>query len=276
MDFAFPDDFPKSAINRVVAAEITAKRAVSSRASFSWERVPEIVTDPTTYLVFRYVLEVFATFTHEACELGRASEKWNAQRIDRESHRFLRWLLSGLRLKFDPREYKIPPLMSDFTGEVLPQMQRFLETSAVWIKYHNELLEVVEFQSNQDDPSAISSGVRAANEMLAPSVKVNYLPTSGTAPSDLAAGVALNPDHAIQKMSYERKKLRDNYLTEFQEKIYFRDICWAAKQHYREWTRWLTGELKDGSKPDRAFRAVLLSHKRPEIYRPEERPKSFK
>jgi hypothetical protein len=54
------------------------------------------------------------------------------------------------------------------------------------------------------------------------------------------------------------------------------DICWAAEQHYREWARWLKGELKDGSKPDRAFRHVLASGKDPKKLRREIRPKDYK
>lgn len=54
------------------------------------------------------------------------------------------------------------------------------------------------------------------------------------------------------------------------------DICWAAEQHYREWARWLKGELKDGSKPDRAFRHVLTSGKDPRKLRRGIRPKDYK
>ena len=75
--------------------------------------------------------------------------------------------------------------------------------------------------------------------------------------------------------SVEREALRDAYMTAFPD-IFILDICWAAKQHYREWMRWIAGKLKDGSKPDRSFRAVLASEKRPDEYRKEPRPKEFK
>jgi hypothetical protein len=61
----------------------------------------------------------------------------------------------------------------------------------------------------------------------------------------------------------DRKALRDSYLAAFPD-AKFRDICWAAQQHYREWRRWLNGEIKDGLKPDRAFRRVLTSGKSPQ------------
>jgi hypothetical protein len=62
----------------------------------------------------------------------------------------------------------------------------------------------------------------------------------------------------------DRKQLRDAYLRQFNGEVKILDICWAAGQRYREWKRWIKNELKDGSKPDLAFRRVLSSSKRPE------------
>lgn len=67
------------------------------------------------------------------------------------------------------------------------------------------------------------------------------------------------------------KALRDSYLTAFPD-AKIRDICWAAQQHYREWRRWLKGEIKGGLKPDRAFRRVLTSGKSPESLVKKPRP----
>jgi hypothetical protein len=83
-------------------------------------------------------------------------------------------------------------------------------------------------------------------------------------------------DKTDESRKAERSALRDQYFASFPEKIMILDVCWVAKQRYREWTRWIGGELKDRSKPDRAFRAVLTSGKRPEDYRPEPRPKRWK
>ena len=54
------------------------------------------------------------------------------------------------------------------------------------------------------------------------------------------------------------------------------DICWAASQHYSEWKRWLRNAVKDGSAPDRAFRALLESGKSPREYRKAPRPDGWK
>jgi len=74
----------------------------------------------------------------------------------------------------------------------------------------------------------------------------------------------------------EPKVLRDRYLASFpQEKILIRDICWAARQHYREWKRWLAGELKPSSTPDLAFRKVLTSGKLPSEFNKKPRPSGW-
>jgi hypothetical protein len=54
------------------------------------------------------------------------------------------------------------------------------------------------------------------------------------------------------------------------------EVCWAAGQRRREWDRWLKGQKKDGSKPDRMFRSVLTSGKEAKLLRQETRPKEWK
>jgi hypothetical protein len=74
----------------------------------------------------------------------------------------------------------------------------------------------------------------------------------------------------------ERIALRDAYNAKFSEKIKVLDVCWAAREYYHEWQSWLRGKLKDGSKPDKAFRALLTSGKKPQECRSERRPKNWK
>jgi hypothetical protein len=72
----------------------------------------------------------------------------------------------------------------------------------------------------------------------------------------------------------ERKTLVDSYRTAFPD-VKIADICWAAGQTRREWKRWIKGEAKDGLKPDRAFRHVLASGKRPEEIVGKPRPTKY-
>jgi hypothetical protein len=74
----------------------------------------------------------------------------------------------------------------------------------------------------------------------------------------------------------DREALKKAYLAKFPGAVIL-DICFAAgEQHYSEWKRWLRNAVKDGSAPDRAFRAILTSGKMPGEYRKQPRPKGWK
>ena len=72
----------------------------------------------------------------------------------------------------------------------------------------------------------------------------------------------------------DRRALWNAYQSEFPETKRL-DVCWAARQHYREWKRWLALELKDGSLPDRSFRKVLTGGKPTSELRREKRPSGW-
>ena len=73
----------------------------------------------------------------------------------------------------------------------------------------------------------------------------------------------------------DRPELKAAYLAQFNE-VKILDICWAANQRYSEWKRWLRYAVKNGSAPDRAFRALLGSGKQPQEYRKQPRPGGWK
>ena len=91
------------------------------------------------------------------------------------------------------------------------------------------------------------------------------------AKSDSKEYEAQNP----KMLSEARRGMKDTYFFKFPQAMII-DVCWAARQHRREWDRWIKGEIKNGSKPDRLFRSVLIGNKAPSEIRPEERPKEWK
>jgi hypothetical protein len=104
--------------------------------------------------------------------------------------------------------------------------------------------------------------------------------SSGTAAaqqSDSNTDTRLDSAKTPEEVRVERNKLAEEYFAGFPEKIMVLDLCWAADEHYREWKRWLQNNspIKNGSKPDLAFRAILKSGKRPIEYRHEERPSNW-
>jgi hypothetical protein len=79
---------------------------------------------------------------------------------------------------------------------------------------------------------------------------------------------------AEDKLKAGRRVLLDSYREHFPD-VKLADIQWAAKQTRREWTRWIGGEAKDGSKPDRTFRHILTSGKSPEQIMGKPRPTKY-
>lgn len=82
-------------------------------------------------------------------------------------------------------------------------------------------------------------------------------------------------DDALAIKTSTPKQLRERYFALFPGTVVL-DICWAASQHYSEWKRWLREALKPDSVPDRAFRAILTSGKKPSDYRNMPRTRGWK
>jgi hypothetical protein len=123
--------------------------------------------------------------------------------------------------------------------------------------------------------------VEIEKELRATLKEISVQYEQGKAPSQTNAigNRPLTESHSTTEptvsLSSKRKQLRDTYWTAFPN-VGIMDICWAAEQHYREWTRWLKGELKDNTKPDRAFSHVLTSGKDARTIRKVIRPKDWK
>lgn len=80
-------------------------------------------------------------------------------------------------------------------------------------------------------------------------------------------------DEKMGNHSLSRQELADAYRAQFPG-AKLADIAWAVHQTYREWTRWLNGEAKDGLTADKAFRRILTSGKPPSEIRPGSRLKA--
>src|ERR1017187_1324393 len=100
----------------------------------------------------------------------------------------------------------------------------------------------------------VALDVEHATEILQEYPELREYPISKLVPSTAPLRTDMQSDFdSPTRLKVERETLRDSYLSAFPEKIYILDVCWAAKQRYREWTRWIGGHLKDKSKPARAM-----------------------
>jgi len=97
-------------------------------------------------------------------------------------------------------------------------------------------------------------------------------------PSSVPQAVPVSPPTDNTDAQVDRKavreSLRDSYRAMFPD-LKIADIIWGAQQTRREWTRWITGEAKNGLKPDRSFRHVLTSGRKPEEIRGKPRPTKY-
>jgi hypothetical protein len=114
----------------------------------------------------------------------------------------------------------------------------------------------------------LTPGEQFRGELLRTAV-AHLIQRLGAAKNKAATATLPKPDGS------DRRALRDAYLAKFPE-VKILDMCWAARQHYSEWKRWLRNAVEDGSAPDRAFRAILISEKMPGEYRHQPRPKGWK
>jgi len=141
---------------------------------------------------------------------------------------------------------------------VIDAYKKLEQTNDATLAYHGHTVERI-----QENLKANFSGLVPEYARQGTVLQVNSEPQALLKPS-------IEP---YQKLN-ERETLHNSYRVAFPGPGIM-DICWAAEQHYREWARWLKGQLKDGSKPDRAFRRVLTSSKDARELR-KGRPKNWK
>ena len=79
----FPNDFSVPARANVIAAEVRSSRALNGPKQPQSALLGGVAAGRTGW-VMQYIVTVFASFAHEACELGRA-QQWAVDTVDRES-----------------------------------------------------------------------------------------------------------------------------------------------------------------------------------------------
>jgi hypothetical protein len=143
----YPREFDKATRAKLVAAEIIASRRVMmSRSLFS---SGELIVGTAFRLesshVFQYILTMFHAFAIEACALGRNGE-WTADRVDRESQKFLRLITIQAQHRYGSRsEYFLPQMISP-TGAIMPEILVYLEDSPAWQSYQVDLLTIARLE----------------------------------------------------------------------------------------------------------------------------------
>ena len=149
-------NFSPQARARIVAAEIKAKSLISNPGDISFSYTEGMPDDPQVWIVFRYIMTVFAAVGHEACELGR-NGTWAVDEVDRQSRQFLRSFALYTRAAYD-----LPEIVTNM-GYVRPVIQKVFESFPQWKAYRDELLEVADLLSGS---APVSAPMIASSESL--------------------------------------------------------------------------------------------------------------
>jgi hypothetical protein len=167
-------------------------------------------------------------------------------------------------------EHWLSKLAGRATDRVMETIERIETGAAGTLEYHgitkDEMCQTVSEFLQEAAQSYLWQRTQSQDQTATPA------PLGEAAPEAPPTPEVQEIDNPMQ--SNERLALRDSYRASFPD-VKIQDICWAAEQTYREWRRWINGEAKDGLKPDRAFRHVLTSNKKPEEIRRQPRPTKY-
>jgi hypothetical protein len=137
----------------------------------------------------------------------------------------------------------------------------------LWEEYSNVNLAIREFWAAM---SLEIEGISNSYELTGIQRRLLQIEFHAPPESSISSPPAIQVDNAAEQTPRELYRV---YVATFPlERIKIRDICWAASKHYREWKRWMAGQLKHGSTPDLAFRRVLSSGKKPSQLKKRPRP----
>jgi hypothetical protein len=143
----YPKEFSAGARARVEAGRLRAKQALQQSRS---EKPPSDWKKGTRewdlFAFYAYVLSVFRSFAHEACELGKQGT-WTVDHISSMVDEFLRRFTIDAHYKdgHDRAGEKFRDVTgSNWNGSLRADLERFFHNTEEWRGYEAELLAVAE------------------------------------------------------------------------------------------------------------------------------------
>ena len=150
----YPRDFSPQARARVEAERLKAgKELEEQRDEVPWSRYGPGTVDEKN--LRKYILRVFLVFAQEVCELG-SQRPWTVDRIRSVADGFLRrfTIEAYFDKGYDKHGRKLPEMICNSSGGILPKVQREFEKSAEWHQFEQELLAVAEQQARHSPQSS--------------------------------------------------------------------------------------------------------------------------
>jgi hypothetical protein len=139
MEYPYPPEFPQKSRALVLAESIRAARDFDEAKQQA--RFLSAIEGPLR----NYILRVFIVFVREAGELGR-QRLWTVDRVESESREFLRQYTICARYEKggDRSGNRLGEMVSNWGGDILPEIQRAFEQSPEWKEYEDILLTLTE------------------------------------------------------------------------------------------------------------------------------------
>jgi len=163
----FPKEFSGPARAKVIAAEVRAGRAMNGPKAPQAALLGGAAAGRTGW-VMQYIITVFASFAHEACELGR-TQKWAVDVVDRESREFLRLTVSHARIKYSGPGSRLPEMLSNSNRSIAAEFWDLFERTDEWKWYQDELLKIAEIQAEPGSVAVTGAPVALPEPVLPPS-----------------------------------------------------------------------------------------------------------
>jgi hypothetical protein len=207
MDDSYHREFPPAARAKVKAKKILAARNFEE-AKQSLRRVTEVEAALRTY-----ILQVFLSFAEEAFALGRQGV-WSADQVEGESREFLRRtaIEAGAEKGFDPSGHPLPTMISNWSGAILPEVQRELEKSPEWKRFTDGLLELAELQAGRT-----TAGSRPGTVETVPLADMNLAQGTGVPAATAAVQQAACPDLGEAARPADTESTAQPHAAEFVE-----------------------------------------------------------
>jgi hypothetical protein len=106
-----------------------------------------------------YILRVFLAFVKQACKLD--STAWSVDRIRREAEEFLRifTIEAYYEQGYNRNGHRLSEMISNWTGNILPEVEREFRQSAEWRKYERQLLRAAKAPTHATRPTSPSNDI---------------------------------------------------------------------------------------------------------------------
>jgi hypothetical protein len=147
-------DFSAQSSANVTRAQVIANKTITQSSDQPSRPLFRGAPSDKAWLALQWVMTVFSAFADGACGLGRQGT-WMADRVDRETRKFLYQLVEFACYKYNRQGFSMPYMIDYRNRSIEPEYQEVIESYPEWKQYQNELEEVATLQSRGETISSV-------------------------------------------------------------------------------------------------------------------------